>query len=115
MEVNVPTDFSFVGDMSPCYLEIFDRPEALRVNCFHVNGALHIHTGRYARLPRLSGENWAVTVRRNPAVRVEIGDKIYPLRAIPIDDEKLRRDILFDRGYWRAWDGITIVRFLPRA
>ena len=113
-EVPAPEDFRFVGDMSPCYLELPDRSDSLRVNCFHVDGVLHIHTGRYAKLPRLSGENWAVTVRREPDVRVAIADEIYTLRAAPIDDEALRVQILHDRGYWHAWDGITVVRFLPR-
>ena len=100
--------------MSPCYLELPDRSNSLRVNCFHVDGVLHIHTGRYAKLPRLRGQNWAVAVRRDPDVRVEIAERIYALRASPIDDEALRVKILDERGYWHAWDGITIVRFLPR-
>jgi hypothetical protein len=53
-------------------------------------------------------------VRRNPNVRVQIADKIYALHAAPIDDDVLRVGILHDRGYWYAWNGITIVRFLPR-
>ncbi len=112
-EVTAPADFSFVGEMSPCYLELDPGAKALRVNCFHINGILHIHSNRWAKLPRLSGENWTVTLRRNPAARVEIAGRIYPLRAAHIDDETLRQQILFDRGYWHAWDGITIVRFLP--
>ncbi len=112
--VPTPPDFRFVGDLTPCYLELPDGSDSLRVNCFHLDGILAIHTGRYAELPRVSGENWAVAVRRDPDVRVEIADKIYALRASPIDDEELRVQILRDRGYWHAWDGITIVRFLPR-
>ena len=112
-EVPAPLDFRFVGETSPCYLELPDRSNALRVNCFHIDGTLHIHSNRFAKLLRLSGENWTVSVRREPSVRVQIADKIYRLQASLIDDEELRKGILHDRGYWYAWDGITIVRFLP--
>jgi hypothetical protein len=108
-----PEDFSFVGEMSPCHLELYEGSKGLRVNCFHIDGALHIHSSRWAKLPRLSGENWTDTVRRYPNVRVQIANSIYSLRASPIDDERLRTAILHDRGYWYAWDGITVVRFLP--
>ena len=113
-EVPVPPDFSFVGEMSPCYLELHEGTKALRVNCFHIDGILHIHSNRWAKLPRITGENWVETVRRTPEVRVEIDDFVYPLAASPIDDERLRTKILHDRGYWYAWDGITVVRFFPR-
>ena len=113
MEVADPEDFRFVGKMSPCFLELAERSRAFRVNCFHIDGVLHIHSSRWAKLPRFSGENWTVTVRRNPEVRVEIEGKIYALQASPIDDDSLRMRILHDRGYWYAWEGITIVRFLP--
>lgn len=111
---SAPSDFRFVGEKSPCYLELSEGSTGIRVNCFHIDGVLHIHSSRFAKLPRLSGENWTDTVRRQPDVRVEIDDRIYALRASAIDDEDLRVQILEDRGYWRAWDGITIVRFLPR-
>lgn len=114
VEVPVPEDFSFVGEMSPCYLEVAGRARALRVNCFHLDGALHIHSSRWARLPRLGAENWTVTVRHSPEVRVGIDGRIYRMRADPIVDEARRRQILHDRGYWYAWDGITIVRFSAR-
>ena len=110
----VPSDFTFVGRMSPCFLELEPGEEALRVNCFQIDGELHIHSARYSKLPRFRGENWVVTVRRDPDVRVEIDGRIYTLRAAPIDDEAMRRQILYDRGYSVAWDGITVVRFLRR-
>jgi len=112
-EVPAPPDFSFVGEMTPCYLELHQGSKALRVNCFHIDGVLHIHSSRWAKLPRLSGESWISTVHRSPNVRVEIEDRIYALQASPIDEENLRKKILHNRGYWYAWDGITIVRFTP--
>ena len=33
-EVPVPQDFSFVGDMSPCYLELVERSKALAIRPF---------------------------------------------------------------------------------
>jgi hypothetical protein len=113
-EVPTPSDFSFVGEMSPCFLELRTRPKALRVNCFHIDGVLHIHSSRWAKLPRLSGESWITTIRRTPEVRVEIDHKIYALQASAIDSESLRKKILHSRGYWYAWEGITVVRFTPR-
>ena len=113
-EVAPPQDFRFVGEMSPCYLELEEGATALRVNCFHVDGTLHIHSSRWAKLPRLGPENWTVTARLDPDVRVGIGDGVYRLKASPIDDDAVRTKILHDRGYWVAWDGITIFRFVPR-
>ena len=109
----VPDDFSFVGEMSPCYLEVGQRRNALRVNCFHIDGDLHIHSSRWAKMPRFGEENWIVTVRREPEVRVEIDGRVYHMQAQPIESEDLRQQILHDRGYWYAWDGITVVRFSP--
>jgi hypothetical protein len=114
VETQVPANFSFVGEMSPCYLELAERAKALRVNCFHLDGALHIHSSRWAKMPRFGDENWIVAVRREPDVRVEIAGHIYRLRAHPINDEDRRQQILHDRGYRHAWDGITVVHFTAR-
>ena len=111
IESTAPADFSFLGDLTPCYLELAPGAKALRVNCFHLDGVLHIHSNRFAKMPRLGRENWVVTVRREPNVRVEIADRIYAMQATPLDDEALRVQILSNRGYWYAWDGITVVRF----
>ena len=111
VEAPVPADFSFVGEKSPCYLELQRREKALRMNCFHIDGVLYIHSSRWAKLPRLSGESWTVTVRRMPDVRVEIANKIYSLKATRIDDENRRVQILHGRGYWYAWDGISVFYF----
>jgi hypothetical protein len=113
-EFPAPDDFSFVGEMSACYLELAGRAKALRVNCFHLDGDLHIHSSRWAKLPRPGPENWIVTVRRNPEVRVEIDGRIYRMRGEPIEAEDRRQQILHDRGYWYAWGGITVVRFVGR-
>lgn len=110
-EAVVPDSFEFVGDKAPCYLELQRAEKALRMNCFHIDGVLHIHSSRWANLPRISGESWSVTIRKHPRVRVEIADKIYTMRAVAIDDETLRQDILDARGYWVAWDAITVFQF----
>ena len=111
VEAPPPASFSFLGDKYPCYLEIAPGQEALRVTCFEVDGKLHILSSRWANLPRVSGESWRDTVRRSPDVRIEIDDKIYAMRANPIDNEERRQEMLVDRGYVYAWEGITIFRF----
>ncbi len=111
-ETATPGDFRFLGRSAPCYLEVQRRePHSIRVNCFHIDGTLHIHSSRFAKMPRLRGESWVETVRREPRVRVGIAGNIYRLRATPIDDPNLRVSILHERGYLYAWDGITIFRF----
>ena len=61
------------------------------------------------------GPSWTVTVRRKPAVRVEIEGKIYAMTAVLIKDEQKRRQILYDRNYWHAWDAISVFKFYPSA
>ena len=112
VETAAPGDFRFLGRSAPCYLEVPDtEPRAIRVNCFHIDGVLHIHSNRFAKMPRLRGESWVDTVRREPGVRVAIAGNIYRLRAVRIDDSELREAILHERGYLYAWDGITVFRF----
>ena len=108
-----PSDFTFLGTKSPCYLELAEGEKALRVNCFELDGVLHIHSSRWTGLPRFSGESWIFTIQREPNVRVEIEDAIFSMRARLIDDEALRVQILKDRGYWIAWEGIQVFRFEP--
>ncbi len=114
-ETTAPTNFNFLGRTSPCYLEVpLPTPRAIRVNCFHIDGILHIHSNRFAKMPRISGESWVDAVRREPRVRVAIEGHIYRMRATPIDDSVHRVAMLHDRGYLYAWDGITIFSFSPR-
>lgn len=112
-----PADFSFLGRSAPCYLELPAESRSIRVNCFHLDGILHIHSNRFSKWPRFRGESWVQTVRRDPRVRVEIAGSIYSLTAAPVDDEVRRQAILLERGYWYAWDGITIFsfRYMPAA
>ena len=85
----------------------------MRVNCFEIGGSLHIHSSRWANLPRFEGESWRDSIRRQPEVRIEIEKKIYAMTATVIDNEELRRRMLKDRGYIYPWSGITIFRFEP--
>lgn len=113
-ETATPSDFRFVGQMMPCYIEVQDiQPRTIRVNCFQIDGMLHIHSNRFANIPRFRGESWVKSVRRDPQVRVVIADNIYRMRAVAIDDQCVRAAILHDRGYPYAWKGITIFRFYP--
>ncbi len=109
----VPSDFYFLGEKYPCYLELKEGQAALRVNCFEKDGVLHIHSSRWANLPRFSGESWRDAIRKDPQVRVEIDNKTYTMTATAVDDEDRRKKMLRDRGYIYAWEGITIFRFDP--
>ena len=109
-----PDRFQLASDRTPCYLELAGSIEGLRMNCFDLDGVLHIHSSRWATLPRFSGESWTVTVRHTPNVRVELAGKIYELVATRVDDEEQRQQILYDRGYWYAWDGISVFNFTAR-
>lgn len=113
IEVAALDDYSFVGDKYPCYLELQGHDKALRVNCFHIDGILHVHSSRWSNLPRFSGESWSTAILRQPNVRVEIDEKIYSLEASWISDEDLRKDILKNRGYVYAWESIRVFRFTP--
>jgi hypothetical protein len=111
-EIEPPSNFRFVGRSTPCYLEAQPgETRSIRVNCFHIDGTLHIHSNRFANMPRLRGESWVKTVRREPLVRIAIAGNIYRMIVTPIDDPERRVDILNGRGYPYAWDGITIFRF----
>jgi len=111
-EAESPSSFEFIGTTAPCYLEVrSESTRSIRVNCFHIDGVLHIHSNRFAKLPRFNGESWVETVRRQPRVRVAIAGNIYRMCATPIDSADLKEAILYQRGYWHAWDGITIFRF----
>lgn len=108
----VPNEFNFPDRTSPCILEVEPAaPRTLRVNCFQIDGDLHIHSNRFSGLPRFRGESWVDTVRRDPLVRVSIDDNIYSLLAMPIENDQQRVQILHDRGYLYAWSGITVFRF----
>lgn len=111
-ETRPPAAFNLV-DKAPCYLELEPNSVALRMNCFDLDGVLHIHSSRWSKLPRLSGESWTVTAQRQPNVRVEIEDHIYRMTAVLIDDEEYRQRILYDRAYWYAWEAILVFKFLP--
>lgn len=108
-----PPNFAFIGYTSPCYLELPTVPRSFAVNCFQINGVLHIHSNRFAKWPRLIGESWVDTVRRAPEVRVELNGLIYAMIATPVENEQRRQAILKRRGYWHAWQGITIFSFTP--
>ena len=116
VEAQVPSDFSFVGSRARCDLEVNPpAPRVLRVNCFEVDGRLHVHSNRFASLPRPIGESWVTTVRRDESVRISLSGKIFRLRAIPIDDPGERHAILVARGYGDSPpEGITVFEFAAR-
>ena len=114
VEQTAPADFAYLGRSQRCVLQVgVAQPRSLLVNCFHLDGVLAIHSNRFAKLPRLSGESWVDMVLREPVVRVAIDGDIYRMQAHPLTDEALRVSILHQRGYYYAWGGITILTFTP--
>lgn len=112
-ETTPPDDFFFLGDRTACYLKLPTYDEALRMNCFQLNGRLHIHSSRWAILAQFGGKSWRDEIRKTPNVKVEIDGKIFAMTATAIDDEARRQEILADRGYVYPWKGITVFQFLP--
>ena len=54
-EAEPPGSFDFIGKTAPCYLEVRSESiRSIRVNCFHIDGVLHIHSNRFAKLPRFA-------------------------------------------------------------
>ena len=105
----IPPNWRFVGNRAPCFLEVNPAaPHAFRVNCFEIDGRLHVHSNRFANVPRLFGESWVTTVRLDDRVRVALSGKVYALRAMPIDDPQTRHAILISRGYDSPPEGISV-------
>ena len=111
----IPPNWGFVGDRAPCYLEVNPAsPHAFRVNCFEIDGRLHVHSHRFAKVARPFGESWVTTVRRDNRVRISLSRKIYRLRATPIDDPEIRHAILISRGYDSPPQGIVVFELAAR-
>lgn len=111
----IPSNWGFVGDRAPCYLEVNSAsPHAFRVNCFEIDGRLHVHSHRFAKVARPFGESWVTTVRRDDRVRISLSRKIYRLRAMPIDDPEMRHAILISRGYDSPPEGIVVFELTAR-
>ena len=113
-----PPDWSAAlgGDRALC--EIESRPDdvhSIQVECFLVAGELYVQSHRWALADWWPTKSWAAIWLEHPDVRVRIGERIYPLRAVRVTDPALREPILRARGYDPVPDGIVLFRFEPHA
>lgn len=107
-----PGSWSFLSEDEPCMLETrATQPRAVRVGCYSVDGTLHVHSHRWADLPRLFGSNWVEDARQNPSVRVLIRAQLYEALAIEVTDESARESILRARGFDPPPEGMKLFRF----
>jgi len=75
-------DFRFVQDAERCALEVSaDKAHSVTVNCWAVGKQLYIGC------QDCEGKKWSEMIQANPAARVRIGEKIYPVKATRMQDE----------------------------
>ena len=100
------------------FCEIESRPadpHSIQLDCFIYEDALYAQSHRWALAPWWPVESWAAIWIEHPDVKVRIGDAIYELTAVQIDDSGERDEILKLRGYDPTPDGIVVFRFAPRS
>ncbi len=67
-------DWSFVNDAGLCALEVNpEGPHSVTLNCMSWAGRLFVSCSH------CQGKTWSSYVLQNPAGRIEIGDRIYPV------------------------------------
>jgi hypothetical protein len=104
------------GEKAFCEIESRPAdPHSIQLECFVVDGTLYAQSHRWALASWWPTESWAAIWLAHPDVRVRIGDAIYELRAVRVDDPAVREPILKDRGYDPVPDGIVLFRFEARA
>ena len=113
----VPPDWTapLGGDRAFCEIESRPAdPHSIQLECFVVDGALHAQSHRWALAEWWPVESWAAIWLEHPDVRVRIGEQIFELRAVPVEDPAVREPILKARGYDPVPEGIVLFRFEPR-
>ena len=113
-----PADWTTVLPDAKKFCEIEARPEdptSIQLECFLVDGKLYAQSHRWALAPWWPVESWAAIWIEHPDVKVRIGDAIYELTAVQVDDSGPRDEILKLRGYDPPPDGIVVFRFAPRS
>ncbi|MDA0790497.1 MAG: hypothetical protein O2780_13695 [Proteobacteria bacterium] len=89
------TDFSFLKERTLVYVEtrtLYLVPHSITAGAWQDNGKL------YVGCSRCDGKYWSGNVRLDNHVRVKIGDLIYRLRAVRLDDEQRRRVLGVPQG-----------------
>jgi hypothetical protein len=113
----VPPDWSAAldGDKEMCEIESRPSdPHSIQLECFLYERALWAQSHRWALASWWPVKSWAAIWIEEPDVRVRLGDRLYDLRAVRVDDPALREPILRARGYDPVPDGIVLFRFEPR-
>jgi hypothetical protein len=104
------------GDRAFCEIESRPAdPHSIQLECFLSGGSLYAQSHRWALADWWPVESWAEIWLAHPDVRVRIGDQIFELRAVRVNDPVVREPMLKARGYDPVPDGIVLFRLEPRA
>jgi hypothetical protein len=104
------------GERAFCEIESRPAdPHSIQLECFVVDGALHVQSHRWALAEWWPAESWAAVWLEHPDVRVRIGEALYELRAVRVVDPAVREPILRARGYDPVPEGIVLFRFEARS
>ncbi len=91
---DVVKDFRFVNDVDQCALEVNPaKPHSVTVNCWTVGKQLFVGCMDCAE------KEWSAMIEQNPAARIRIDDKIYPVKASRMQDQ-----IAIKRAWGYRWD-----------
>ncbi len=89
-------------------------PHSIQLQCYEYDGALYVHSHRWALSSWYPFKSWAAIWLEHPEVRVRFGDAIYDLYAERVMEAPLREAILRSRGYDPVPDGILLFHLRPR-
>ncbi|HTO68939.1 MAG TPA: hypothetical protein VMR31_03685 [Myxococcota bacterium] len=92
-----------------------EKPYSIQVECFVFESRLHVQSHRWALASWWPVESWAAVLIAHPDVKVRLGDELFDVRAVRVDDEAQRAAVLRFRGYDPVPPGIVVFRFEPRA
>ena len=113
-----PTDWAEAlgGEHGLCEIEARPaKPHSIQLDCFLRNGKVHVQSHRWALASWWPVTSWAAIWIAEPDVRLRLGDRLYDVRAVRVDDPAEREAILRARGYDPVPPGIVVFRFEPRA
>jgi hypothetical protein len=74
-----------------------------------------VNSHRFVRAAWWPVESWALIWPEHPDVKVRIGDEIFALTAVVVEDAAEREKVLRHRGYDAPLPPIVVFRFEPRA
>ena len=72
-----------------------------------------MNSHRFVRASWWPVESWALIWPAHPAVKVRIGDELFALTALEVQDAAEREKVLRHRGYDPPPPGIIVFRFEP--